>query len=259
MPFGNDSPHPLHDDMLKRWTGDRGWMMDFLKSRASLSRQFDIYDFNVKALDTTNIWTATNTSTSTQWAVLASPGGWLRGVSGASVATGALQLSQPTKYWNGTQGAGFASLIRISDETEVRIEQGFADVLPAIGTNAINSLASATFNSVTTGAVYVYDHVSGTGATSGLYAIGSSTTGNKVATTTNRYASGTTLGVIVEVNGRSVQCWVSAGGGPAPVLASGATMTTAADTWLPFVQFKTNNGSKNLDIDLMATWTVSRL
>lgn len=256
MPFGNDSAFPLHDDQIKKWS-QRGWMMDFLKSRATVSRQFNEYDFCVKAIDSTNQWTITNTSTSTQWAVLAQAGGWIRGVTGASVATGALQISIPQKYWDGTRGAGFASLIQLSSVTEVRLEQGFADVLPAISTNVINSLASATFNSVTTGAVYVYDQVSGTGITTGLYCIGASTTNNKVATTTNRYDSAATLFVALEVNGRNVQLWLGPPGGtPTAVAVNG---TNAADAWLPFVNVKTSSGSKNCDIDTLWTWSLSRV
>lgn len=258
MPFGNDSPFPLHDDMLKRWSR-RGWMMDFLKSRSKVSRQFDEFDFCVKALDTTNQWTATNTSTSTQWAVLAQAGGWIRGVTGASVATAALQLSIPQKYWDGTRGAGFASLIQLSSVVEVRLEQGFADVLPAVSTTVINSLASATFNSVTTGAVYVYDQTSGASTTTGLYMIGSSTAGNKVATTTQRYDSAATLFVALEVNGRNAQLWVGSPGGPVPLLAAQVNGTNAADSWLPFINIKTAGASKNIDIDCLWTWSLSRV
>ena len=256
MPFGNDSPFPLSDAFVSRFTPSRGFEQDFLKARASRSRSFECFDFNVKALDTTNQWTVAAGATATTWAVLAQPGGWIRGVTGASVATGALQISIPTKYFNGTLGAGFASLIQVSAETEVRIEQGFADVLPAVGTNVINSLASATFNSVTTGAVYVYDQISGTGTTTGLYCIGSSTTGNKVATTTNRYASGTTLFVAIEVIGRNALLWLGDTNTPVAVATNG---TNAADAWLPFVNVKTSTASKNLDIDCIWTWTNGRL
>lgn len=252
MPFGNDSPFPLTDAMTGRWAA-RGWMTDFMKSRNSRSRSFETFDFNVKALDTTNQWTVGATSTATTWAVLAAAGGWLRGVTGASVATGALQLSIPTKYWNGTSGAGFASLIKVSDQTEVRIEQGFADVLPAVGTTAVN-LASASMNSVTTGAVYMYDHTGST-TTTALYTIGSSTAVANVATTTNRYASGVTLFVALEIYGRSVKLWV---GDVASPTVNVATATTAADTWLPFVAAKTSSGSKNIDIDTLWVWTVDR-
>lgn len=253
MPFGNDSPFPLSDAMTGRWAA-RGWMSDFMKSRNSRSRSMDIYDFNVKALDTTNVWTVGATSTATTWAVLAAAGGWLRGVTGASVATGALQLSIPQKYWNGTTGAGFASLIRVSDQTEVRIEQGFADVLPAVSTVAVN-LASSSLNSITTGAVYMYDHTGST-TTTALYTIGSSTAVANVATTTNRYASGTTLFVAMEIYGRAAKLWV---GDVASPTVNVGTATTAADSWLPFVMVKTSSASKNCDIDTIWTWTVDRL
>mgnify|MGYP001589202809 FL=1 len=255
MSFGSDSPFPLHDDQLKKWS-QRGYMMDFLKSRAVASRSFEQYDFNIKALDTTNTWTIAATSTATTWAVLAEPGGWLRGVTGASLATAALQIYQPQKYWNGTAGAGFASLIRLSSAVGVRLEQGFADVLPAIGTTAVN-LPSNAFNSVASGAVYLYDDGSASAAVSGLYTIGTSTAYAAAATTTNRYDSAATLFVAVEVNGRNAQLWV---GPPGKPLVSVSTVVTAADGLLPFIMVKkVSGGSINLDLDLFATWTLGRV
>lgn len=250
--FGTSSPFPLSDRILRKFTG-KGSRYDFLASRASRSRSFETYDFNVKAIDTTNQWTVGATSTATTWAVLAEPGGWIRGVTGASVATGALQISIPSKYWNGTKGAGFASLIRLSAVTEVRVEQGFADVLPAVGTTAVN-LASNAFASVAAGAVYLYDHTGST-TTSGLYTIGTSVAYNAVATTTNRYASGVTLFVALEINGTSAQVWVGDGDQPLARVASGVA---AADAFIPFVMAKTSSGSKNIDIDCLWTWTNGR-
>lgn len=252
--FGNSNPFPLSDRFLGFFRSE-GYQKDWMKARASATRSFECYDFNVKAIDTTNLWTATGTSTGTTWAVLAEPGGWVRAVTGASVATGGCQLSMPGKYFNGTRGAGFAALIRLSAETEVRLECGFADVLPANNTNVINSLASATFNSVTTGAVAVFDHASGAGTTTGLYCIGSSTTGNKVATTTNRFASGVTMLIGVEVNGRNVTMFA---GQPGYVIATAANGTNAADAWLPFIAANTSSGTKNIDIDTIWTWTNGR-
>lgn len=251
--FGSRNPFPLFDRYIQS-LGQRSREQDLLKARASKSRSFEHYDFNVKAIDTTNQWTVGASSTATTWAVLAEPGGWIRGVTGASVATGHLQISIPTKYWNGTKGAGMATLIRLSAVTEVRLEQGFADVLPAIGTNVVSSLASSTMNSVTTGVVYLFDHASGSGTTTGLYAIGSSTTVNQVATTTNRYDSAATLFVAIEVLGRKASLWVGDGANP---IAEIALATTAADSWLPFISCKTSTASKNVDVDTIWTWTVN--
>ncbi len=257
MPFGNDSPFPLHDDVSKRWA-QRGYMMDFLKSRASASRQFETHDFShTIASDVTNVWTIAATSTATTWAVLAESGGWIRGVTGASVATGALQIQAPSKFWTGTSGAGFASLIRLSAVTNVRLEQGFAEVLPAVGTVAVN-IASNSFNSMTTAAVYLYDEgVGASAAMTGLYTVGTSIAFNAVATTTNRYSSAATLFVAMEIDGGTVKVWVGppAGG---PLVVRHAALE-AASTLLPFVMVKTQSGSKNLDIDTLWTWTLSRV
>lgn len=253
MPFGNDSPFPLNDEMLKRWA-TRGYQFDYLKAQPGVTRSFEFFDFNIKALDTTNTWTVGASSTATTWAVLAESGGWIRGVTGASLATGGLQLSLPQKYWTGTSGCGFASLIRLSAVTEVRVEQGFADVLPAVATNLVN-LASAAFNSTVNAAVYLYDHTGST-TTSGLYTVGTSVAFASVATTTNRYASGVTLFVMVEVNGTTASVWA---GPPGQPLASKTSALTAATGMIPFISCVTSSGSKNIDVDMFATWTLSRV
>ena len=255
MPFGNDSPFPLSDAFLSRFTPPRSYHADFMKARPSRTRAFETYDFNVKALDTTNQWTIAATSTATTWAVLAEPGGWIRGVTGASVATGALQIQAPQKYWNGTTGAGMAALIRLSAVTNIRVEMGFADVLPAVGTTAVNT-ASGSFNSIAAGAVYLYDDgVSASTATTGLYTIGSSTAFASVATTTNRFQSAATLFVAMEISGRNVNLWVGDGAAPLVSVTNGVT---AADGILPFIMAKTASGSKNVDIDTLWTWTNGR-
>lgn len=255
MPFGNDTPFPLSDAFISRFKAPRGYETDFLKARASRSRSFECYDFNIKALDTTNEWTVAATSTATTWAVLAEPGGWLRGVTGASLATAALQIQRPQKYWNGTSGAGFASLIRLSSPVGVRLEQGFADVLPAIGTTVVN-LASNAFASVAAGAVYLYDDGSASAAVTGLYTIGSSTAYGALATTTNRYASAVTLFVAMEIIGRNVNLWVGDGSAP---LVSATSVVTAADGLIPFIAVKKVAGASiNCDIDALWTWTNGR-
>ena len=77
MPFGNDSPFPRSDAFIRRFTGGAGYKEDFLKSVAGRSRSFDVYDFQVKAIDTTNIFTACSGGTATAWAVRAEAAGWI--------------------------------------------------------------------------------------------------------------------------------------------------------------------------------------
>ena len=254
--FGNNNGFPLVDRFLGYFQSSEGSHKDFLKARMSRSRSFEQYDFNIKLLDTTNIWTIAATSQATTWAVLAEPGGWIRGVTGASVATGALQIQGPQKYWNGTKGAGMAALIRLSAVTNVRLEMGFADVLPSISTTALN-LASNSFNSVAAGAVYLYDEGLGAStAMAGLYTIGSSTAYAALATSGSAsFQSAATLFVAMEIIGRTVKLWV--GDGPNPT-ASVTTGVTAADGVLPFIMAKTQSGSKNVDIDAIWTWTNGR-
>jgi hypothetical protein len=258
MPFGNDSTFPLHDDAVRRWA-QRGYMTDFLRARMSVSRSFEQHDFNRSVTaDVTNNWSVQASSTATTWAMLAEAGGWIRGVTGASVATGAVGLFAPNKMWTGTSGAGFASLIRLSAITDVRLEQGFADVLPANGTTMVN-LASNAFSSTVNAAVYLYDHLTASVSvtTTGLYTVGTSVAFSAVATTTNRYASGVTLFVALEVDGTTCKLWVGPpSGGPLAVKHAGVTAGTGM---VPFINAVTASGSKNVDVDAIWTWTLGRV
>lgn len=257
MPFGNDSPIPFYDDQIKRWS-QRGWMLDFLKAQAWGTRQYTVHDFTgIIAGDVTGKWTVAASSTATTWAPLAEPGGWIRGVTGTSVATAALQIYGANKQWNGTLGAGFATRIRLSAVTDIRVEQGFVDVAPAAAVHVVN-VASAAFNSVTTGAVYMFDN--GTAASSTLtrlYSIGVSTAIQSVTTTTNQYASGTSLEVAMEIIGTTVKLWLGPPTGmPTAVIHSAFV---ASDSWVPFLGIKGLGASKNVDVDYLVTWTNGRV
>jgi hypothetical protein len=255
--FGNTNPFPFFDKYIESHVSPKGLKYDlFANNEFTRSRQIRKHEFDRSvAGDITNVWTVLATSTATTWAVLAEPGGWVRGVTGASVATGAVGLHGPNKFWNGTKGAGFASLIRLSAVTNVRLEQGFVDVAPAVGVTAVN-YASNTFNSVTTGAVYLFDNgVAASSTVTGLFTIGVSTAFQSVATTTNRYASGVTLFVAMEINGTTVTLW--AGDGETP-LAKITSAFAASEAWVPYIHAKTASGSVNVDLDALWTWTIGR-
>jgi hypothetical protein len=242
---------------MKKWA-NRGYEMDFLRARASVSRSFEVHDFNRSVTaDITNNWTVGASSTATTWAMLAEPGGWVRAATGASLATGGVSLSAPNKMWNGTTGCGFASLIRLSAITDVRLEQGFADVLPANATTMVN-LASNAFSSTVNAAIYLYDHVTASVSvtTTGLYTVGTSVAFSAVATTTNRYASGVTLFVALEVDGGTAKVWVGPpSGGPLAVKTSAVTLATGM---VPFIAAVTSGATKNVDVDTIWTWTLGR-
>jgi len=251
--FGNSFNFPLSTKNLKRLAGGSP-ERDFLKMLASRNIALEKHDFNRSlTADVTNTWSVGASSTATTWAVLAEPGGWLRGVTGASVATGGLQLYGANKFWNGTRGAGIAALIRLSAVTEIRAEIGFADVAPAAATNLVN-LPSAAFNSAVSAAVYLYDHTGST-TTSGLYTIGTSNAYGAVATTTNRFSSAAVLFVALEINGTGVQLWLGDG---ARAITGAVSAFTAANGVVPFLGFTTSSGSKNVDIDTIWTWTLDR-
>lgn len=254
--LGNDSPFPISDAFIGRFETTKGYHTDFLKLRAGRSRSFDVYDFNVKALDTTNQWTVAAGAGATTWAVLAAAGGWIRGVTGTSSGVSGLQLSIPTKYWAPTNIAGMAVLYRLSSITEIRVEMGFADALPAVNTTVVNntSTGGATFNTATAGAMALYHH-SGTSTISGLYTIGTTASGAGVATAAAaRPQSSVEHFVVIECNGSGAAMWASDLSGP--VAVSGSTALTSTDGLIPFISIKGNDGtSKNVDIDAIFTWS----
>lgn len=253
--FGNLNPFPLSDRFIQSFM-QKGRQRDFLASRASVSRSFEHFDFNIKALDTTNQWTVAAGSGATTWAVRVEAGGWIRGTGGTSSAVSGLQLSIPQKYWTGTSGAGFAALIRLSDISECRLTCGFADALPSVNTRIINSMATPTFNTAAAGAMYMYDHQATT-TTSGLYTIGTTVTAARVATTTNRFVNATTLFVAIEVNGASARLWLGNGNGP---IAAQSAAVLPADGLIPFIEYQQSDGnSSTCDIDTIWTWTNGRV
>lgn len=249
--FGNRNPFPLSDAFLRRFTTD-GYKQDYLKARAGRSRSFEVYDFNVKALDTTNLWTVAAGATATTWAVRAEAGGWIRGVGGTTAATSGLQLSRPTAYMTGAAKCGMAIIYRLSAITEVRFEAGLVNALPSVNTTIVNSLTTPTFNTTASAALWVFDHTSST-TTSGLYADGSGVAASRVATSTNRPAVDTVHFVAIEVDGQKISLWTGDSNQPVAAMSAGIT---AADGLIPVVSFKKSNTTDmNVDIDAIFTWS----
>lgn len=249
--FGNRNKFPLSDAFIGLFQSSNGYEKDFLKARATTSRSFECFDFNVKALDTTNQWTVAAGATATTWAVRGEAGGWIRGVSGTTAATSGLQLSIPTSYWMGTSNCGIAFRWRPSVITETRFEMGFVNALPSVNTTVVNSLATPTFNTTATAAMYVFDHTGST-TTAGLYTDGSGVAAQKAAVTTGLPVAATSHFVAIEVIGQTVLLWV--GDSPTPV-ASLTGAVTAADALIPaFSHKKSNTTTSNVDIDTIWVW-----
>lgn len=243
----------LSEKHLRRM-GGLGLRYDFLRLLAlrDVTPPFGS-DFLVKALDTTNTFTIAATSTGTTWAVQAEAGGYLRGVTGASVATGSLQIQAPQKYWTPSGYGLFACSYKIDSISDVRIECGFADVLPAINTTLVNSLSTPTFNSAVQAAAYVYDATSGVSTvTSGLYTIGTSVAAAKALTTTFRPAASTPHLVVVEIDEGQARLWTGDSDEPLATAAAALTVTTGM---LPFFMVKTASGSKTVDLDFFYAWS----
>lgn len=261
MAFGNDNPLPLSDAFLSRFASE-GYRKDFLKQIARRSRSFECYDFNIKALDTTNTWTVAAGGTATTWTVRPEAGGWIRGVTGTTTASAALQIYQPQKYWTGTSKGGVAFLWRSDVVQGVTYEMGFVDALPAINTTVINNATTPTYNTSVDVAMFLYQHTGNATAAPdrvGLYTNNSSsgTAQKNVLTVANLGdkpgpAAATEHFVAIELAGTNVLCWI--GDSPTPLtIASGVT---AANGMIPFFSVKGNNStSKSCDIDAIFTWS----
>lgn len=249
--FGTTSPFPLSLKVLRKFTG-KGPRHDFLATLASRNYAVEKFDFNIKALDTTNQWTVAAGATATTWAVRGEAGGWIRGVSGTTAATSGLQLSIPTSYFTGAAVAGMAIRWRTSVITETRFEMGFVNALPSVNTTVVNSLATPTFNTTATAALFVFDHTGST-TTAGLYTDGSAVAAQKTAVTTNLPTADTSHFAAVEVNSTGVMLWLGDAEQPVAV-HSGAV--TAADALLPVVSHKkSNTTTSNVDIDTIWLWS----
>ena len=260
--FGNSNPLPLSDKFLESFQ-PKGKRYDVLATLMKRSRSFEFYDFNIKALDTTNVWTVAAGGSATTWAVRAEAGGWIRGVTGTTTASAALQIYQPQKYWTGAAKAGVAFLWRSDVVQGVTYEMGFVNALPAINTTVINDPTDPpTFNTSVDIAMFLYNHTGNATAAPdqvGLYAANSS-----AATAQRSLKTVATLGgvpgpaaatehfVALEIDGTTVTCWI--GDSPTPLKLTSAI--TAANGVLPFFAVKGNNStSKNADLDCIMTWS----
>lgn len=241
---------------LRKVMGKSSPLFEFLDYFSIRDVSFDKWDFNIKALDTTNQWTVAAGASSTTWAVRAEAGGWIRGVIGATAATSGLQLSIPTKYWSGDANAGMACLFRASNVTEKRIEIGFADALPSVNTTVVNSLSTPSYNTATDAALFVYDHT-GTATTMGLYTAGTGFTAAKQAFTAPAPTAGGVYFVAVQLIGNRAYLFVKDGAGAVASANSGTTdYIEGGSGVIPVVSLKssdTNTG--NFDIDFIATWS----
>lgn len=250
--LGNTNPFPLSQRNMNARLGN-DLVRDILAMRNTRDYQYTVYDFDIKALDTTNVWTVAAGAGATTWAARAEAGGWLRGVTGTSSGVSGLQLSLPNKYWTPASVCGMAVLVRLSDISEVKLTAGFADALPSVNTTIINSNVTPTFNTATAGAMAHYHH-SGTTTITGLYTIGTTVAAAKVATTTYRPTNSVAYFIVVECNGSSAYMFMGDNGNNPLAVATSAL--ASADGLIPFVEAQNlDANSTNVDIDFFATWS----
>lgn len=239
---------------LRKDMGPGSPLFEFLDYFSLRDISFEKFDFNIKALDTTNQWTVAAGATATTWAVNASVGGWLRGVTGTTAATSGLQLSIPQKYWKGDNNAGMAVLFRTSAITELRVEIGFADALPSVNTTIVNSLTTPSYNTATDAALYVYDHT-GTTTTTGLYTDGTGFTAAKSTVSAPAPAANTPFFVAVQLIGDNAYLFAGDMQTPTAQLRN-TSYVEGGNGVLPVVSLKgSDTTSKNVDIDFFAHWS----
>src|ERR1051325_9497954 len=77
--------------------GGRDDLYEFLKFYAFKDVFYKKYDFDEKALDTTNAWTVAAGATTTTWANTAAANGITRGIAGTTAATSGLVLQTAAK------------------------------------------------------------------------------------------------------------------------------------------------------------------
>jgi hypothetical protein len=246
-------PFPLSKRSLRKFTG-LGPRYEFLEMFAKRDFAFEWFDFNVKALDTTNLWTVAAGATATTWAVNASVGGWIRGASGTTAATSGLQIYRPNKFVKGDNGCGMIVGFRFDIFDEIRLEMGFADALPAVNTNVVNNISTPTFNTAADVALYMIDEASSV-TTTGFYTDGTSITAAKTAVTAPVPVVDTLFTAMIQVQDN--QAYLFLNDLDSPVASHANTdYIEGGNGLLPFFSQKTSDtNSKNIDIDFIGVWS----
>ena len=235
---------------LERLFG-RGDLTEILRPLALRDLVYERFDFNLKALDATNIWNVAAGGGATTWAINTQESGVVRGVPGATAATSGLQLSLPANY-KGDRNCGMEVRYKLSDISEIRLEIGFVNALPAVNTTVINSLVTPTVNTSTEVGMYVYDHATAT-TTTGLYTLGSGGfSAARVATTTNRPVNDTYQVVTVQVIGNQVVVFVDG----VHLASSGVDKIEGGTAIIPAISIKqSDTNTSNVDLDYLAVWS----
>lgn len=220
-------------------------------------------DFDELVLDTTNRWSVGAGASATTWAILqtasvAGQDGMLRGVSGSTAATSALQLFRPVMF-KGDNFCGMEVYWKSSVLVNKRVEIGFANAAPAINTTIINNITTPTFNTVTDAAVYMFDNASATN-TMGLYTLNSDgATAAKTAFTRQLPTVNVYTHVRLEIKTDSAWLWVN---GDMVASLTGADASGAIEggtALLPIISIKSADTVQgNFDVDFFKT-TADRL
>ncbi|MDQ1307673.1 MAG: hypothetical protein QG671_3506 [Actinomycetota bacterium] len=262
MPGGNRYPLngiPLSRAELRKVVG-KGHVYEFLNHFARDTVRF-WDDFLVDTLNT-DFYAAAAGGDATTWAHLAGTvNGVVKGITGDTGATSGLQLYTPA-FYKGDYNIGCIVRFQVSSIASLRLEIGFADVLPSVNTTVVNSLSTPTFGSGPgdpgDAAVYVYDKTSTT-VTTGLYTLGSGGIGAAkkavTATTSPLYgepAANTYQTWRVEVVGNLATAWVDG-----ILVAQNTASAVEGGTAMSFVisaKANADSSSHNILLDYVEVW-----
>lgn len=235
--FKGRNPGGLFEADLRKFKG-LGPLFDYLRF-SSLNTVLLDDDFLGDAINT-DLWAAiTPGATATLYTIQSDENGTIKGIHGTTAATSGLQWAGKL-HFRGDRDCGMLVRLKVdTDVSELRVEVGFADALPAINTNVVNSLATPTFNTAADVACWVYDHASST-TTSGLYTDGAAITAAKTAGTVSALVADTYKWIGLQISGDFVQCFEGGANGPMRLVADRGRVQSieGGNAVLPFVASK---------------------
>lgn len=135
-------------------------------------------------------------------------GGIVRGVTGtANDATASQSLIMPLT-WFGDRNCGMEAIFQPSSLSEIKLEVGFIDAVPASNTSAVNNHSTPTFFAADA-AVFYFNHTGST-TTCGFYTVGSTTGQPDEKTDLTSTISASLLNrVRVQLVGNTAACWMN--------------------------------------------------
>lgn len=222
---------------------------------------YNMYDFETKAFDTTNLFNVSKDTNATNFAVLAGPGGTLRGVAATTNGEGCGVLG--TAVLAGNQNVGMEVRMRLSYVTNMQWEIGFTNAsITDVKDPIINNLDTPTIANGSTDACFVAVNTGATLQTAALVgrtsAAGTTTKQNigTWAPTVNQYFvvriqlyAGTDCAAIATI-------WDGNGSDPLLIGQFGLAVAIAGATAImPYINVtRVATSNINADVDYLSYW-----